>query len=274
MCPFHSMRRHMERLGARGPSALSPRAPLFPGPSGGVMTKVIFVESTRRVLRACGEDTTRTYEGVELERFTGHIARISGAQWLHNLGVPLQMLQVLGRWASLTILRYLQAAPLQTLPETAAQALQLGPVPTRLALAWGSAPQPQIDEGIVAVADSGDEDTAVEVPAPKRPRRQRAPDARPEPAGSPLGDSQPGVSREDLSSLQAEMGLLQMALQELQQQETYIVQGRSRKHHKIAVPERANKSDSWSTGCGWKYGFSRFHRAFSVASTDNQCRRC
>ena len=38
MCPFHSMRRHMERLGARGPSALSPRAPLFPGPSGGVMS--------------------------------------------------------------------------------------------------------------------------------------------------------------------------------------------------------------------------------------------
>ena len=37
---------------------------------------------------------------------------------------------------------------------------------------------------------------------------------------------------------------------------------------------RANNPDSWSTVCGWKYGFSRFHRAFSVASADNQCRKC
>ena len=72
-------------------------------------------------------ETTRSFQGHVFERFTGHVSRISGVQWLHKLGVPLQMLQVLGRWASLTILKYLQAAPLQIVPEVVATALARGP---------------------------------------------------------------------------------------------------------------------------------------------------
>ncbi|OLP87209.1 hypothetical protein AK812_SmicGene31602 [Symbiodinium microadriaticum] len=37
-----------------------------------------------------GTQVTKEFEGQVLQRFTGHIARVSGAQWLHNLGVPLQ----------------------------------------------------------------------------------------------------------------------------------------------------------------------------------------
>ena len=91
-----------------------------------MLTKAEVIQATRNTLRACGVETTRSLKGHVFERFTGHVSRISGVQWLHNLGVPLQMLQALGRWASLTILKYLQAAPLQIVPEVAATALAQG----------------------------------------------------------------------------------------------------------------------------------------------------
>ena len=119
--PYHCMKRHMARIRLLGADATSPRAPLFPSGTGGVLSKEQFIRASRATLRACGVET----------RFTGHIARISGVQWLHNLGVPMQMLQLLGRWASLTTLRYVQAAPLQKLPETAAHALVHGSAPAR-----------------------------------------------------------------------------------------------------------------------------------------------
>ena len=122
LCPYHAVKRHLQRLALRGPEALASRAPLFPADDGGVLTKALFVKQVRATLGAC------EYEGQELQRFTGHIARVSGAQWLHNLGLPMQLVQILGRWASLTILKYLQSAPLQVLPESAANALVRGPV--------------------------------------------------------------------------------------------------------------------------------------------------
>ena len=175
LCPYHSMKRHMARLSARGPTAMSPRAPLFPGPNGGVLTKEQFVTAARAALQACGVTTTREYEAVQMERFTGHIARISGAQWLHNIGVPMQMLQVLGRWASLTILRYLQSAPLQVLPATAATALVQGPVAARTEGPWvlvGPPEAPGQQDSIVDVDDSDAERAGPPLRRAKRRRRQ------------------------------------------------------------------------------------------------------
>ncbi|OLP95639.1 putative aarF domain-containing protein kinase 1 [Symbiodinium microadriaticum] len=64
------------------------------------------------------------------------VSRISGMQWLHSLGVPFQMLQVLGRWASLTIMKYLQSAPLAAVPEVAAAGLAQGRAALRQVDGW------------------------------------------------------------------------------------------------------------------------------------------
>ena len=143
------MKRHMRRLAERGTSAVSTRAPLFPNQEGGVMSKDEFIRCARLSLQACGVELTREFEGVTLHRFSGHVARVSGAQWLHTLGVPMPMLQVLGRWSSLTILRHLQSAPLQTLPETAARALTQGNPAAQREAPWLLIPTP-------AAGDSGD----------------------------------------------------------------------------------------------------------------------
>ena len=93
LCPYHAVKRHLQRLALRGPEALASRAPLFPADDGGVLTKALFVKQVRATLGACDVELTREYEGQELQRFTGHIARVSGAQWLHNLGLPMQLVQ-------------------------------------------------------------------------------------------------------------------------------------------------------------------------------------
>ena len=96
LCPFHAMKRHFLRLSANGREAVSSRAPLFPDATGGVMTKEAFVRHVRTTLAAIDVELTREFEGQELQRFTGHIARVSGAQWLHNLGVPFRCFRFWG----------------------------------------------------------------------------------------------------------------------------------------------------------------------------------
>ena len=278
LCPYHSMKRHMARLAARGPTALSPRAPLFPGPGGGVMTKDQFVSATRAALQACGVTTTREYEGVQLERFTGHIARISGAQWLHNIGIPMQMLQVLGRWASLTIMRYLQSAPLQVLPATAATALVQGPVAARTEGPWVLVSPPETQgqpDSIVDVDDSDVDRAGPSSHRAKRRRRQQREPSPPVPGVESHGETpEDPASRAEVLVLREEVGALQSALEQLQSPVSYIVQGRSRRHHRIAIPEAANHPASWATVCGWKYGLSQFYRANTIGSNDRKCCRC
>ena len=67
---------------------------------------------------------------------------------------------------------------------------------------------------------------------------------------------------------------MQSALEQLRDKETFIVQGRSRRHHVIAVPESANPPHAWTTVCGWRYGLSQFYRAQQIGSADKRCRRC
>ncbi|CAE7231732.1 Dnmt3b, partial [Symbiodinium microadriaticum] len=63
---------------------------------------------------------------------------------------------------------------------------------------------------------------------------------------------------------------MQSALEQLRDKETFIVQGRSRQHHVIAVPEKANPPTAWTTVCGWRYGLSQFYRAQHIGSSDRR----
>ena len=66
----------------------------------------------RSVAREAGEETTKVFCGKILERFGEHVMRISGAQFLSRRGVKLYIIQLVGRWGSLSVLRYVQEAPL------------------------------------------------------------------------------------------------------------------------------------------------------------------
>ena len=92
MCPVHALARIRARAMARGCSA---KHPLIPG-SGG---KALSAAAARRLLRAA--------TGAPL---TEHSLRRMGAQLYARRGVPLPLVQFLGRWGSAAIEKYVGEA--------------------------------------------------------------------------------------------------------------------------------------------------------------------
>ena len=87
---------------------------------GGTMVQVI-----RRVIAATGQSLERPdANGRPLQRFGGHSLRVAGAQLLAASGIPLQLIQLLGRWTSLAIQRYTQEAALAVVPDVSEQVLR------------------------------------------------------------------------------------------------------------------------------------------------------
>jgi len=58
-------------------------------------------------------------EGPAGERlFGGHSLRVTGAQWMAGLGIPLATIQLIARWSSDVVTRYVGEAPLKDLTST------------------------------------------------------------------------------------------------------------------------------------------------------------
>eukprot|EP00971_Amphidinium_carterae_P021215 418806-Amphidinium_carterae.1 len=89
--------------------------PLFPTTSGSVCTKLAMADSIQAMASLTGEELTDE-EGRR--RFTGHTFRVTGAQHLARVGVPLHLIQLQARWALDSIMRYVRTAPLQNLTGT------------------------------------------------------------------------------------------------------------------------------------------------------------
>ncbi|CAE7318222.1 unnamed protein product, partial [Symbiodinium sp. CCMP2456] len=122
LCPLHAARRHLRRMDAAG--LLASSAPLFPGTGGGTRSKEDSVHFLNAVLRAAGLVTTFLDQaGAEKNIFDGHACRVAGATFLAAKGIPLAVIQLLGRWSSRAIERYTQAAPLMLAPGAVARAL-------------------------------------------------------------------------------------------------------------------------------------------------------
>lgn len=48
-------------------------------------------------------------------RFGGHLLRVTGAQYLASIGIEILKIQILARWESEVVLRYVREAPLATI---------------------------------------------------------------------------------------------------------------------------------------------------------------
>eukprot|EP00971_Amphidinium_carterae_P188297 3737815-Amphidinium_carterae.2 len=73
-------------------------------------------DSIQAVASLTGEELTDE-EGRR--RFNGHTLRVTGAQHLAQVGVPLRLIHLQARWASDSIMRYVRTAPLQNLTDQA-----------------------------------------------------------------------------------------------------------------------------------------------------------
>ena len=151
MCPAHAAMRHVSRLKVAG--FWRRGGPLFPDAAGATWAKGETVMLFRRVLLAAGVTlTTVDHEGHLVQLFAGHAARVAGAAWLASKGVPTAIIQLLGRWSSTAVERYVQAAPLAVAPEIPGRVLSGGgagaaaPDEARRATAGGVAPSEPAQE--------------------------------------------------------------------------------------------------------------------------------
>ncbi|CAE7559110.1 unnamed protein product [Symbiodinium sp. CCMP2592] len=116
LCPYHAALRHVSRLRRAGRWVRG--APLFPDGTGETWEKSAAILFFRRVLLAAGiQLTTTDHTGATVQLFNGHLARVAGAAWLASKGVNTPIIQLLGRWSSAAVERYVQAAPLALAPD-------------------------------------------------------------------------------------------------------------------------------------------------------------
>ena len=253
LCPFHAAERHLPRVAAQ-PAFLSPSDhPLVPDVEGHTMSKSDMIEMFRRVIAASGEATERPDEsGDPVRRFGGHVFRVSGAQFLSRQLIPTSTIQLLGRWTSNAIDRYLQAAPLVQLPRVSQTALH----------GFGEPPR-TIDVDLVTVGEQSAPSGVINL-------------TEDDPAPAPCLSS---GTVQKIRALSSELGSLQKSVDDLREvvhtpAEILVHRKRSSVVHQGEADEKLHPPMDWRTKCGWMYGFANFYRVASVQGEFRRCRKC
>ena len=84
--------------------------PLFPNIHGKACSKLAMARTFVKAAEFLGVPTT-TPDGSET--ITGHSLRVTGAQGLARIGLDLWTIQLIGRWGSDAIKRYVRLVPLE-----------------------------------------------------------------------------------------------------------------------------------------------------------------
>lgn len=263
LCVWHAAERHLIRCDARRGTVESNRFPLFPTRAGLVASKQQFISAFRQVIAATGTPLERhDPNGKSIARFHGHVLRVSGAQLLFTAGVHLQLIQLLGRWTSLTILRYTQEAGLNLVPGIPDVVLNQAPDVQSFNIA-----------NAVPLAPSGQGGAGSSAPAPPVMQSRAASAAtgpRPEPPGVPP----PVVDPQELQAIQAELRQLRQLITVREVRQVYVVRTRSKIVHLGSQHELSNIPAQWRTRCGWPYGQANFFRISEIHTPLRRCKKC
>ena len=110
-CPVHAVLAQLtlltELFGAVQVSNGS--LPLFPSLAGGFVEKRHVVASLEHIATTLGEPLV---DAQGSRRYGGHSLRVTGARTLAALGLSLPLIQLMARWSSDVVLRYVSEAPL------------------------------------------------------------------------------------------------------------------------------------------------------------------
>ena len=162
--------------------------------------------------------------------------RVTGARWLASRGVALLTIQVLARWSSDVVLRYVAETPLQSLTaefKRAAMSFNLG--------SMQSARGPQL------------EDVS---------RRLN------------LSESQVVDLREELSLLRAEVESVRRGAEE-NASVVYIMNCASEKIHIPMAPGLEELPPACRRArCGWQFGFCTYQKIKKLPESPLRCGRC
>ena len=126
MCPFHRAAQRLQWIQEWWSNVPAQDMPLFPDSAGETPSKPATVGALRRVAQACGHDSACLLNVI------GRSLRVTGAKFLASQGLEVRLIQLLARWRSRAVDRYIGEAPLDSLAArfvSARQALRNSEMP-------------------------------------------------------------------------------------------------------------------------------------------------
>jgi len=209
--------------------------PLFPSDSGAVVSKAAMVGTIEALAGLCGEAAV---DQAGRRRFGGHSLRVTGAQHLAGVGIPLTTILLLGRWASDAICRYVAEAPLHSLA-------------TDLRRGAGESCTERVVQDLQA--------QVAEVTKLFEALQQKAQEQAAKEAFSP-----PPLAQAAAASAASGPAYI---INELRTERTI--------HRAWAGPEHLYSACHWRSPCGWQYGLARHSRTHTLPERARRlCRRC
>lgn len=253
LCPWHAAERHLVRVSLHRHLRGGDQFPLFPTEEGRTPSKYLVINAFRKLISELGIPIDRIDpQGRSVARFGGHVMRVSGAQMLASSGIHIQLVQLLGRWSSQAIERYVQESHMTQVPNIPSEVL-VGD---------------DLQQGARGLRSS------LDVVAP--PRQIETPEVVPsasEAAGPPSGAAiVAGPSQDDFNQLQLQVEAIRSTMNK--PKEVYVARYRARVLHIGMMEELNNPPHIWRTKCGWCYGLSNFIRLAEVHPGSRQCKKC
>ena len=241
ICPVHALLRVLARRAARG---LTGKHPLFAGRGGCAITAA---GARQAICRACGEDG-----------MTEHSMRRMGAQFYARRGVPLAIIQHIGRWGSAAVQRYVEHAlegRASWAPLVASGGLDVGQVVGACGGSGQATFDLQLIEGLVRHC------VEQKVALDRRAKRRRA-----AAGAAPVPEVGPQVA-----ALRAELKADIAHVADLAAGSLVAVRStRTSGCHLVKVAGRAFHPRQWVTHCGWYFGTAPHE---PCAPADVKCRR-
>eukprot|EP00438_Fugacium_kawagutii_P022610 Skav212148 [mRNA] locus=scaffold1323:331971:333758:- [translate_table: standard] len=262
LCPWHAAHRHLRRVRLHDRYREQRDFPLVPDPQGRPLSKLQSIDMICHVLDESGIELTRPDEqGIPRKRFGGHCLRVSGAQFLSASGVSTPLIQLLGRWSSLAVQRYVQQAPLSIVPG----------LPQRVLLDA----RPQEDPLAVAHRAMFPNTLAASQAAPVAANAVAA-SSGDQAVGS--GPVQPAPVSQDPEMVQR-LHDVETQIQALRSMLTppenvWIIRRKSNIVHVGQPNESSIQPAHWRSKCGWAYGTANFYRLHHLSGEHVKCRKC
>ena len=238
VCPFHTAAKYLEILKEKfGHLDYFDEMPLFPNCKGGTLTHSASVKMIRFAAAAAGDALAHSPG-----RFGEHALRVSGAQFLSRaLHMDVYLIQLYGRWASRTVARYVQDAPLAR------------PLP----LQAGNQAMVTLDMIAKMVA---------ELIGEKKPLKDA------------LAQVVPCVDEETVLALQVELksALHPPAMSDGDDAEEALVMNKRTKvaHAVLVGPGPGVSSDDYFARCGWRFGLVSHCFPSTPSDFKKRCQKC
>ena len=239
LCPYHAMQTAIWLREWEATTHSTPSDFLFRS-EGLQLTKAQSIQTIRHVAALALGRPEEQLEGVD-PSILGHALRVAGAQFMAVCGMDLYFIQLVGRWGSMAIARYVQQAPLARQHLIAGQAVQR-----------------------LREEQSGDTEST-----PSTSRRLTKADATEASTEEAEHTVPMSTFTEAVMVLQDKMNQIQLDLNSITVDRVdLVINTKTRYAHTPSMCTEDISSELWQTTCGWYFG-GRPHKRTNTSTTHN-----